>query len=198
MNKIIALGVLASAFVAVPSMAATDGQLSEQSSVGTLQIQTVIPKMVRISGLTDIAFNITAASVSNESGRQNKAVSFCVYSNDTVDGLYKMRVDGLAGDQLNTGENKFALSANGNGATGTLSHAVWVSDNASDVYGRGTATPGVERNFKTTSGGQARPTTLSCNGASNAALNVGIPNKNILAATAGTYAGTLTLTVSTL
>lgn len=198
MKKMFAAGVLAASMMAAPAMAATDGDLSEESSVGSVLVQTSIPKMVRISGLTDIQFQISASDVATGTGRQNKTIKFCVYSNDTLDGLYQMRVDGTPGNELNTGENKFALTANGNGAEGTLSHAVWVSDNANNVYGGGTATPGGSKNFKTTAGGQERPTTLNCNGTSNAALNVGIPNKNILAATSGDYAGTLTLTVSTL
>jgi hypothetical protein len=193
MNKIALFAALAVATAATPAFAqATDGKLSEDSSIGKLSVTTVIPKMVRISGLEDMAFNVTADSVANEGGAISKTQKFCVYSNDTVDGLYKLSVEGLAGDELNTGEAKFALT----GDTGnTLSIAVFTSDNAAHAF-NGTAAPGVARSFKTTSGGQTRPTNLSCNGVENAAMAVKITNKRILAAIAGSYTGTLTLTVS--
>ena len=193
MKKVTLFAALAVATAAAPAFAqATDGKLSQDSSVGKLSVKAVIPNMVRISGLEDMAFNVTADAVANESGAIAKTQRFCVYSNDTADGLYKLSVDGLAGDELNTGEAKFALT----GETGnTLSIAVFTSDNAANAF-NGTAAPGLARSFKTTAGGQTRPTNLSCNGVENAAMAVKITNKRILAATAGSYTGTLTLTVS--
>src|SRR3546814_8205617 len=97
-------------------------------------------------------------------------------------GLYSISVNGTPGSELNSGELKFGL----NGPSGILDLGVWVSDQANAAYARGTATPGQERaNFKTTAGGQARPTTLNCGGGSNASLAFKLKNSGILAVTAG-------------
>lgn len=177
------------------AQSAGDGALSETASVATVNVTTIIPKMVRISGLEDINLNVTAASVATGSGAQNVGQRFCVYSNDTSNGLYKLTVDGQAGAELNSGEAKYAIA----GPEGTtLSFALWTSDQASNVYVRGTNTPGVAREFRTTAGGQTRPTTLNCNGNDNASMNVRFSNARILAALAGSYTGTLTFTVAPL
>lgn len=195
MKKMMLAAAAAIVIAATPAFAETNGVVSQSNSVGSIDVTTSIPKMVRITGLSDVNLTLSATDLTNEGGRQNATKRFCVYSNDTTDGLYKLTVDGLSGDELNTGESKFALT----GATGNkLSFAVWASDNANNVFGRGTATPGVSRSFQTTAGGQARPTSTTCGGTTNAAINLGISNTRILAALAGTYTGTLTLTVSTI
>lgn len=191
----LAAALAASALVSAPAFAAaTDGALSSADSVGSMTVTTTIPKLVKISGLSDISFSPTASQLSDSSGTQNASERFCVYSNDTVNGLYKLRVDGLAGSELNSGELKFGLAGPN---SSVLDLGVWVSDQAAAPYARGTATPGQERaNFATTSGGQARPTSLTCNGSTNASLAFKLKNSGILAAVAGTYTGTLTITVS--
>lgn len=177
------------------AQSAGNGALSETASVATVNVTTIIPKMVRISGLEDINLNVTAASVATGSGAQDVGQRFCVYSNDTSNGLYKLTVDGQAGAELNSGEAKYAIT----GPEGTtLSFALWTSDQASNVYVRGTNAPGVAREFRTTAGGQTRPTTLNCNGNDNASMNVRFSNARILAALAGSYTGTLTFTVAPL
>lgn len=197
MKKIFGFAAAMVALSASPALAqsAGDGALSETSSVARFTVTTNIPKMVRISGLEDITLNVTAAAVSNATGAQNVGQRFCVYSNDTSAGLYKLTVDGQSGSELNTGEAKFSLT----GPDSTqLSFALWASDRANDVYVKGTATPGVAKNMQTTAGGQTRPTTLNCNGTENASMNVRFTNARILAALAGSYTGTLTFTVAPL
>lgn len=195
MNKIALLAAAAAIVTATPVFAATDGALSQTSSTGTMTVTTNIPKLVKISGLSDIVFNPTAADLANASATQNQTEKFCVYSNDTSDGLYKIKIDGTPGSELNTGELKFGLTGPG----GVLDLGVWASDKANDAYYAGTVAPGVEKsNFKTTSGGQTRPTTLNCGGGTNASLAFKLKNSGILAKTAGAYTGTLTLTVSTI
>lgn len=197
MKNVLGFAVAAVALSASPAFAqsAGDGTLSETASVASLNVTTNIPKMVRISGLEDINVDISAASVASGTGAQNFGQRFCVYSNDTLDGLYKLTVDGLAGAGLNTGEEKYSIEGPDNQ---TLSFALWTSDHASNVYVRGTNTPGVAREFRTTAGGQTRPTTLNCNGNDNASMNVRFSNARILAAIAGSYTGTLTFTVAPL
>lgn len=195
-NLALAAALAASALASVPAAAATDGQLSSTSSVGSLTVTTTIPKLVKISGLSDISFSPTAANLADAGGTQNTSERFCVYSNDTVNGLYKIRIDGLAGSELNSGELKFGLTGPGGSV---LDLGVWVSDQANSPYVRGTATPGQDiANFATTAGGQARPTNLTCAGQNNASLAFKLKNSGILKAVAGTYTGALTITVSTM
>lgn len=194
MKKFLGLAAAVVALSASPAFAqAGDGALSQTASIASFNVTTNIPKMVRISGLEDITLNVTAASVANANGAQNVGQRFCVYSNDTSAGLYKLTVDGQSGSELNTGEAKFSLT--GPDAT-TLSFALWASDRASDAYAKGTATPGVAKNMQAVAGGQTRPTTLNCNGTDNASMNVRFTNARILAALAGSYTGTLTFTVA--
>lgn len=194
MKKILCASALAAAVIASPAFA-QDGNLSSTSSSAEVDISTTIPKLVRISGLQDITLTASATDLANAGGAYNRGQTFCVYSNDTTAGLYKLTVNGQAGAELNTGEAKYSLS----GPEGqTLSFALWTSDIASNVYVRGTATPGVAKSFKTTSGGQARTTTLNCNGTENASMNVRFTNARLLAAVAGTYTGTLTFVVEAL
>jgi len=193
-KKILNAAVLAAAFIASPALA-QDGALSSTSSSAEVDITTNIPKLVRISGLEDITLNASAADLANAGGAYNRGQTFCVYSNDTMAGLYKLSVNGQAGAELNTGEAKYSLS----GPEGqTLSFSLWTSDIANNAYAGGTATPGVAKSFKTTSGGQTRTTTLNCNGTENASMNVRFTNARILAAVAGSYTGTLTFVVSAL
>jgi len=189
------IAALAAAAFATPAMAETQGTLSSTSSQGTVVVTTNVPKLVRISGLEDITINATAADLSNVNGAYNRSQTFCVYSNNTLNGLYNLKVDGQAGAELNTGEAKYSL----NGPEDqTLSFALWTSDQASNVYGRGTAAPGVAKSFQTTAGNQQRTTTLDCNGRDNASMNVRFTNARILAAVAGSYSGTLTFVVSSI
>lgn len=194
MKKILGAAALATAVIASPAFAA-DGILSSTSSSADVDITTTIPKLVRISGLEDITLTANATDLANTGGAYNRGQTFCVYSNDTTAGLYKLTVNGQAGAELNTGEAKYSLT----GPEGqTLSFALWTSDIASSVYAGGTRTPGVAKAGKTTAGGQPRTTTLNCGGTDNASMNVRFTNARILAAVAGTYTGTLTFVVEAL
>ncbi|MHA3840735.1 hypothetical protein ACX0GZ_05890 [Sphingomonas aestuarii] len=196
MKKALGFATALVALYATPAFAqAGDGQLSQTQSSASFNVTTNIPQMVRISGLEDLTLNVTAASVASGTGAQNVSQRFCVYSNSTLQGLYKLTADGQSGDELNSGEAKFSL----NGPEGTrLSFALWTSDRASDVYYKGTATPGVAKSMQTAHNGQARATTLNCNGTDNASMNVRFTNARLLAALAGSYTGTLTFTVAPL
>ncbi len=191
--KILVLAATCAALAASPAFAqVTDGDLSQTASASTFNVTTVIPKMVRISGLEDITLNITAAQVSNSAGAQTPSQRFCVYSNDTADGLYKISVGGVTSAVASTTEEKFAIAGPG----GSLPFGVWVSDQASNPWGGSNAVPGSFYNKKTTAGGQSRPTTLNCNGVENASLALKINNSRILAALQGSYTGQLTITVA--
>jgi hypothetical protein len=188
MTKLLRALVAVSALAAAPAMAATDGTLSPSSSQGTVDFTTVIPQMVRISGLTDMTLNVTAAALNNPYfSRQDAESQFCVYSNVGADGGYTMKVDGLAGDK-----GPFGLEGNGQ----KLDFAVWVSDDVRNSFKNYTWPGNTVTGYKTTSGGQSRPADLNCSKGKDALIHVGVDNSNILAATAGTYKGTLKITVA--
>jgi spore coat protein U-like protein len=193
MKKIVFLAA-AAALATSPAIAANSvGSLSGSSSMSDFNVTTTIPKMVQISGLTDLSWNPSVGDLTNVNGAHDMPEAFCVYSNDTVDGLYKVQIDGDKSDpaDYNTGEAKFAVS---NG-TSKLGIGVWVADSL-NYYAGSNAIPGTAYAKKTTAGGVARPTTTNCGGVNNASLYVRMWNKRILAATAGTYTGTLKVTVS--
>ncbi|MDB5714168.1 MAG: hypothetical protein JWO15_1565 [Sphingomonadales bacterium] len=199
MKKIIMLAAVAAFTLASPAMAAKDGKLSKNNSVGKLDITAVIPPMVRVSGLDDLRINVTPADLLNPYfNRQDAETKFCVYSNINAEGEYNITVDGDAAGPNSNG-SPFALS----GAGGKLNYAVWVSDDVNNGFrsaGSGWTYPGyTHTGYKTTAGGLARPASISCSDVGeNAALHIGIDNSQILAAQAGKYKGTLTVTVSTI
>ncbi len=183
--------VSAMAFAGV-AHAATDGSLSSASSVGTLDVNATIPDMVRVSGLDDLTFAVTVADLTDPyTVRMDRTSDFCVYSNVTIDGNYDISVGGAAASA--SGGYPYALSD----GTTELRHAVWVTDDPSNAF-TGTYTwPGNTKNYQTTSGGQTRPSTTDCSViGDNASLKVGIKDADILAVPAGTYTGTLTVTVA--
>ena len=193
MKKFIVAAAVAAFAVSSPALAAKDGKLSKNDSVGKVDFTTVIPNMVRISGLTDMRIRVTPEALNSPYfNRQDTESKYCVYSNIGVDGGYNVTVDGQAGT-----DNPFALAGEGGSA---LDYNVWVSDDANNSF-RAYTFPGFQQTgFKTTSGGQTRPVTTDCSdiGGNNAVIHVGVDNREILAATAGTYKGTLTVTVSAL
>ena len=83
----------AAIMVATPALASTAGDLSVTSSQGSLDVNVNIPKMVRVSGLDDLAFNITPQMLTEPYfSREDQTSTFCVYSNDGADGAYSMQI----------------------------------------------------------------------------------------------------------
>ena len=82
--------------------------------------------------------------------------------------------------------------------------AVWVSDDEANPFsgagigGNGYVFPGAVKTGYKTARSKARATDLACSNVSgtNAALQLRLNDAEILAAIAGSYSGTLTLTVS--
>jgi hypothetical protein len=190
MTKFLRALVAVSALAAAPAMAATDGHLNKSSSTGSVDFTTVIPQMVRISGLTDMKINVTPAALTNKYfSRQDAESQFCVYSNVGADGGYTMRVDGDAGTTPGHG---FALAGSG----GSLDYNVWVSDDTTNSFKNYTWPGNTVTGYKTTSGGKARPADIDCSAGKDALVHVGVDNSSIFAAVAGTYKGTLKITVA--
>jgi hypothetical protein len=175
---------------ATPALAATDGNLSTSSSTGSLDVTVNIPKMVRVSGLQDMTFNITPAMLTEPYfSREDQTDTFCVYSNDGADGAYSMTVTSShSGDA----HHHWGLT----GAGGTLPFAIWTSDTTNQFK---TYNFGQTVSYLANGDGQGRRTTLNCSDHGNdASIKVGFDDADLLAAQAGAYTGTVTVTVSTI
>ncbi len=174
------------------AQAATDGSLSSSSSVGTLDVNATIPEMVRISGLSDLTFNLTVAAITSPSSNIVQASDFCVYSNVTTAGLYDISATGVASGDL---ANPFQLVDGSN----TLNHVVFLQDDPINSPFSGYAHYAQVKHYSTVAGGLARPTDINCgnlSGGTNSRVKVVLRKPQIMAAPAGTYTGTLTLTVA--
>ena len=187
MKKLLLAAVCAATFAA-PAFAATDGSLSTTSSSGTVTFTTNIPNMVRVSGLNDMTINVTPAMLTEPyHSREDASDNFCVYSNAGANGNYKMSVSATP-----LGGN-FALTG-----PGSLRYLIWLSDDPANQF-KHNAHPGSSFASATTAGGLARPATLDCSdvsGGANASIHVGVDDTDLLAAVAGTYSDTITVTVS--
>jgi hypothetical protein len=194
------LGAILGAAVALgfasPSIAATDGSLSDSDSSGTLDLDVTVVPMVSIRGLDDLSMTIDAATIASNFGSTRAVTQFCVFSNADALGSYKVTVDGTPGDGLG---NPYGLTGT---ATGTqLNHTVGYYDAATyNSVGATFMRPGVEKTMENTRDGQSRATDLNCTnaGGQNSSMSVTIRNANALAALADTYTGTLSVVVSVL
>lgn len=182
--------VLAGVAAAALAVSANAQSVSETTSVADTQVTATIPNLVSIEGLNDIVFDLSADDINNPFfGGVDRNEKFCVYSNVTADGNYNIRVDGKDG-----ADAEFALE----GAEGDLDMAVWISDDETNAF-KGYTWPGfTQTGYKTANGGKPRATDLNCSnvGGTNASLQLRLSDAEILAAVAGEYNGTLTLTVS--
>lgn len=190
--KKLMIAVASIAAMASPAMAEVDGALSTTDSTGSLDVNVVIPKMVRVSGLDDLTINVTPAMLTEPFFSREDATSlFCVYSNDGADGAYNMTVtatpSGLGGS------TPFALTGTG----GNLPYAIWTSDNTGNQF-KNFRFSGGTTSYLANADGLGRPDTLDCSGnrGENASIKVGVTDANIIAAQAGTYTDTVTVTVS--
>ena len=188
--------LVAAAALALVATAANAQSVSQTSSTSDTVITANIPNLVSIEGLNDVTFDITADDINNPYfGGVDKTEKFCVYSNVTSTGNYNISVSGPAGTDA-----PFALS----GAGGNLDMAVWVSDDENNPFsgagigGNGYAFPGGVKTGYQTARAESRATDLNCSnvGGTNAALQLRLNDAEILAAIAGSYSGTLVLTVS--
>jgi hypothetical protein len=130
-----AAAVLALGF-STTALAATDGTLSATSSTGTFLVNTTLPKLVRISGLSDVTHVFTAteiaaaAAIASYSPVTLPGNNFCVYSNDGTDGAYTLTVSGPTGPA--GGNENFGLVGGTSG--GRIPMRVIVSDNPTNEF----------------------------------------------------------------
>lgn len=183
MIKKILLGVAATALIAGAAQA-QDSQYGATSQ-DTFNLTATVDPVVRVSGLTDLTFNIGAAFLNSSNPNITQRPNYCVYSNVTSAGTYELEVTGVA---FGTGsDNRWKLSGpNGalaftvNNNTGALSHQMGPNDSFAFTAAAKTGT---------------RPNTGDCSdiGGSNNQLVVAFSRADILAASAGTYTGVVTV-----
>ena len=183
------LAVTAAAVVAFGAAAQGTGALGTESEA-SVEVNATIAPMVRISGLSDMSFTIDANTLNNNFGSTRQSQQFCVYSNVTADGNYTVKVDSDKPRGPN-GDPYTLVSTDGD----ELYHFIHVTDDFSSPFKF--INPGIEYARSTTAGGLTRPTDLDCASSGlNTQLTVGFRNDRVLAAVAGDYTGTLTLTVA--
>lgn len=123
--------------------------------------------------------------------REDATDLFCVYSNNGADGAYAMSVS--ANPSGVSGAGPFALT----GAGGSVPYSIWTSDNTGNQF-KNWRFVGLTTNYSANADGLGRPTTTDCSDrADNASLKVGVDDAALIAAQAGTYTDTITVTVST-
>jgi len=200
-----AAAVLALGF-STTALAATDGTLSATSSTGTFLVNTTLPKLVRISGLSDVTHVFTAteiaaaAAIASYSPVTLPGNNFRVYSNDGTDGAYTLTVSGPTGPA--GGNENFGLVGGTSG--GRIPMRVIVSDNPTNEFQDTALTGGnVLPNGTAVSGyladkdGAHRPYTLDCSDVGKDAAVWGqFPVGGLLSAVADQYTGTITIVVS--
>lgn len=192
MKKLILAIAVPAMVAATPAFAATDGALDTTSSTGTLDVTVNIPKMVRVSGLDDLTFNITPAMLTEPyHSREDQTSAFCVYSNDGANGAYSMTVSANASGL--GGSTPWALSG-----PESLPFAMWTSDDTGNQF-KNFRFPNQTTSYLSNADGNGRRTTLDCSSkGDNATIKVGVNDSDLIAAQAGTYTGTVTVTVSTI
>jgi hypothetical protein len=196
MKKIL-FSVAAAALMSTSAFAATDGSPGVNST-GNADINVTIDPFVSISGLDDLTINIAASNI-NSSAPNNRAgedvTYFCVFSNVTAAGTYTITA---TSEYEGSEGNPFGLR----GPQETqLNYMASFRDQGtgSPFVSGGSLARNQARQATTTAGNQNRPTDFNCSnvtGGSNAAIGIGVRNSVALAALAGTYTGTLTVTVA--
>lgn len=176
--------------VASPAMAATDGALSTTSSVGSVDVTVNIPEMVRVSGLDDMVMDITPAALTNQfSNNVTVADSFCVYSNDGPDGDYAISV---AATPSGGGSGPYSLTG-----PESLNYQIYLGDVQSGGASFQYQFPGNVETFSSAADGLGRRTTLDCSAqGNNAIIRFRVMSADAIAAQAGTYTDTITVTVA--
>lgn len=171
-RHILPFGLAASLTLAAGvALAAQNGDIGG-SSTGSVSISATIPDLVRISGLTDISLGSFTGS-----GGLDGSDDVCVFTNT---GGYLLTAAGSG-----TG-NAFTLT------DGEASVAYTVEWGTTATATSGTAlTSGTAATIS--SGSFTNPT---CGGSTNAIVLIDISEEALSAAPAGTYTGTLTLTLA--
>lgn len=197
MKKIL-IAALATAAFSTPAMAqfnqANVADVSTTSSQGDVQFTTTVPELVRVSGLQDITLDITEQMLNGGySSRFDGNTRFCVYSNITAAGNYTISLTAGAATAGLVGGGSYALTG-GHEGTGKIRYNVWMTDDTNAF--KANMWLGNKPRFSSAAYSGTRPATTDCGGQTNTEMTVGVDQAAILAATAGTYKDTITVTVS--
>jgi hypothetical protein len=170
------------------AQAQTNGTFGS-TSTGTFALNATVDPVVRVSGLNNMSFSIGAAFLNGSNPNVNQDFDYCVYSNISNLGSYKLQVTGTPGPLF--GSNAWLLQGAG---TDVLPFYV-NSDDGTTEHQMG---PGDVFNF-IAAGDGPRPDTGDCSDTGeNTELTVAIKRSDILAANAGAYSATVTVTASVL
>ena len=188
MLKKMVLGVAATALVGFAGAAQAQDSQFGATSQDTFALTATIDPVVRISGLTDLTFNIGAAFLNGGNPNVTQRPNYCVYSNVTSAGTYELEVTGVA---FGTGsDNRWALSGPGGARL-----AYTVNNNTGASASNRQLGPGDSFAFAANAMTGSRPNTGDCSdiGGFNNQLIVAFSRGDVLAANAGTYTGTVTV-----
>ncbi len=162
--------LLASAVISSPLFAATDGDQGS-SSTGTTDISVTKQSEVKISGLNDIALTVQG------DGSATGSTTACIYRNGT--GSYTVTASGSGA------ASAFALT---DGNSGVMPYSVTFDD--------GSGAAALTKNTALTGLTNANTLSSSCNGGTNATIEVTVSTADFSSAPAGDYTGTLTLVIA--
>lgn len=167
--------------------AQTDGTFGS-TSTGTFTLNATIEPMVRVSKLNNLTFNIGPAFLNGSNPNTNQRFDYCVYSNVSSLGTYKLSLDGGTAGAGN------AWLLNGSGGN-TLAFVV----NSNDGLTERQLGAGDSFTFSSAARTGVRPNTADCSDTGeNTKLIVAITRNAILAANADTYSGTVKVIASAL
>ena len=159
------------------------GSPTNDSSTASLDVDLTIPVLFRISGISDLSFG---TFTHDESIRKSLSDDVCVFTNDSS-GQYRITAHG------NGKASAFTLVKSGD-ATSTLPYAVYWNDE-SGTTGNFALTAAVTYPSNL-SGANTSSSSCLLGASSSANFEVIIATSDILDSKAGTYTGTLTLTIS--
>jgi spore coat protein U-like protein len=188
MLRKLAVGIAIAVLGVGAAQAQTNGTFGS-SSTGTFSVNATVDPVVRISGLNNLTFAIGASFLNGSNPNVNQDFDYCVYSNVSSLGSYKLSVSGTPGPAF--GSNAWLLQGAG---TDVLPFYV----NSDDGTTERQMGPTDEFDF-IAAGEGVRPDTSDCSDTGeNTEITVAIKRSDILAANAGSYAATVTVTASVL
>lgn len=150
--------------------AASQGSVGTANSAGTVDISVTIPTLIRVHGLSDIAFTFDPGTT------EAQEIDFCVSGNNAAGTYTAVLTSGEGAFQLNNAGAKLAYHAEYDGTT-------VAAGTGDETYGLATASFGLNGEL----GNCVTP---------NASMNVYVSAADLNGVAAGTYTDTMTMTVT--
>ncbi len=188
MLRKLVVGLAVAALGVGAAHAQTNGTFGS-TSTGSFTLNATVDPVVRVSGLNNLNFSIGAAFLNGTSPNINQRFDYCVYSNISDLGSYRLAVGGTPGPAVSS--NAWLMAGTG---PDTLPYFVNSDDGTTDRQ----MGPGDTFQFASAGNG-TRPDTSDCaDTGENTELVVAIRRQDILAANAGSYTATVLVTASVL